>query len=264
MIKFQLEDEQHQTPSGWDKVPIPKFLKHLAEIAPQEPQELIDFVSAQAEYITEISKSETITKKEIKRLSNEHFVKLWDSIPKHEKTICHKYFSIEIGFWCDLEPSVIFDSMNLNQLELAFWDIQISLSIVDYQPDPNFTGFKIGKFRYDMPLKHMESSTAGEFAEAAGFEEKALDVAADRWEAVLDVMIVICRPKGEKYNYDKKRHEMRKNLFKKHLKTDVLINVAFFLLNLNSILRDNLLIYSLKMELSQKKAEGLGRSTDGL
>jgi hypothetical protein len=45
---------------------------------------------------------------------------------------------------------------------------------------------------------------------------------------------------------------MRKKQFRK-LKMDIVANVSFFLLKLNSILKSNLLIYGLKQELSAKE-----------
>ena len=86
---------------------------------------------------------------------------------------------------------------------------------------------------------------------------------ADRWEAILDLMVVICRPKGEKYDFKEQAHKQRKNFFRK-LNMDILIIVAFFLLQLNDTLKDNLLIYSLQQQVKQAEAEKLQKVMDGL
>ncbi|MEK0336947.1 MAG: hypothetical protein QQN41_05875, partial [Nitrosopumilus sp.] len=111
--------------------------------------------------------------------------------------------------------------------------------------------------------KHMEGSTVAEFADAAHFEEQVGELMQDRWEAILDLMVVICRPKDEKYDFKEQAHKQRKNFFRK-LNMDVLINVAFFLLRLNDTLRDNLLIYSLQQQVQQAEAEKLQKAMDGL
>ncbi len=109
----------------------------------------------------------------------------------------------------------------------------------------------------------MEGATVAEFAEAAQFEENVGELMTGRWEAMLDVMVVLCRPKGEKYNYEKAKHNIRRKMFRT-LTMDIVINVAFFLHRLNDILKNNLLIYSLQTHLEEKELQRLEKLTVGL
>jgi hypothetical protein len=115
---------------------------------------------------------------------------------------------------------------------------------------------------YIPPSKHMQKSTVVEFAESAQFQANMADLEDGLWRSMEDVMVVLCRPEGEAYEYSEVRHNRRKRLFRKTTMDNV-INTAFFLLRLNKKLNIDLLIYTMEVELETKRAETLARSTDG-
>jgi len=84
-----------------------------------------------------------------------------------------------------------------------------------------------------------------------------------QWLAMLDVMVVLCRPSGEVYEYNENKHNQRKNWFRA-LKMDIVANVSFFLLKLNSTLQNNLLIYGFQVALQQKEAKKSLEIMDGI
>ncbi|MHC4316404.1 MAG: hypothetical protein ACYSW3_28510 [Planctomycetota bacterium] len=239
MVKFTLDNVEYQTPSSWHEVEFGKFLDYLSEVTPLTPEALIEV------------------------MNSEDLSTTWSALTKKNRKKCYDFFALSVGFWCDIDAKKIKSSMNLVQLENAFWTIQIDLSLDNLTFDEEFTGFEIGKKEYLLPKKHMEGSTVVEFAEAAQFQEKQEDLENGQWLAMLDVMVVLCRPKGEVYEYIEQRHNVRKKQFRK-LKMDIVANVSFFLLKLNSILKTNLLIYGLGQELSAKEQRKYQKTMDGI
>jgi len=260
-IKFEIDGQQYQTKAGWHDVPFQMFMNYLGEVAPEEPEVLKDFVASHIEFIEELDQELSEEAKQNFAVNN--WEASWDKLGKKKQLKCYQFFALDIGFWVGLDSATIKQSLNKDQLAQAFWANQIVLNIGEAKPDPEFTGFKIGNKEYLLPQKHMEGSTVAEFADAAHFEEQVGELMQDRWEAILDLMVVICRPKDEKYDFKEQAHKQRKNFFRK-LNMDVLINVAFFLLRLNDTLRDNLLIYSLQQQVQQAEAEKLQKAMDGL
>jgi len=252
-VAFEIDGQQYKTKAGWHEVPFQMFMNYLGEVAPEEPEVLKDFVSSHLDFLQELDPELSEESKQI--FAVENWEASWKKLGKKNQLKCYQFFALDIGFWVGLEASIIKQSLNKDQLAQAFWSNQIILNIGEAKPDPNFTGFKIGNKEYLLPNKHMEGSTV--------FEEQIGELLQDRWEAILDLMVVICRPKGEKYNYTEQAHKQRKNFFRK-LNMDVLINVAFFLLRLNDTLKDNLLIYSLQQQVKQAEAEKLQNLMDGL
>ena len=191
----------------------------------------------------------------------ENLAEAWNNYNDKDKLICYKFFALSVGFWCGLPAEEIKESMNIEQLESAFFTIEIDLA--NMKNDDTFTGFEIKGKRYILPAENMEGSTVSEFAEASQFQENLSEVEGGEWLSMLDVMVVLCRPEGEKYSYDKNRHELRKKLFK-GLSMDKVINSAFFLLRLNVELQNNLLIYSMLQEIAQKQEKQLKRLMVGI
>ena len=186
----------------------------------------------------------------------------WAEMPLFEKSLCHVFFSVDVGYWCDIEPELIQEAMNLDQLEGTFWMLQYEMNPANAEVNEDFTGFEVKGIEYLLPKQHMTSSTVLEFAESAQFQTAMKGVEGGEYKAMADVMCVLCRPKGEKYSYSKIRHNNRKKIF---LGTtmDNVINTAFFLLRLNETLRDNLLIYTLVGEKENLEAKILKTDTDG-
>ena len=260
-VKFEIDGQQYSTKAGWHDVPFQMFMNYLSEVAPEEPEVLKDFVSSHLDFLQELDPELSEESKQI--FAVENWEASWKKLGKKKQLKCYNFFSLDIGFWVGLDSEEIKQYLNKDQLAQAFWANQIVLNIGEAKPDPNFTGFKIGKKEYLLPQKHMEGSTVAEFADAAHFEEQVGELLQDRWEAILDLMVVICRPKGEKYDFNEITHKQRKNFFRK-LNMDVLINIAFFLLRLNDTLKDNLLIYSLQQQLQLEEAKKLQKIMVGL
>ena len=260
MVKFQINNKQYQTPEGWPDVTFEKFLLGLTDLEPKRPKSLRKFLEEHAKAVGEIDESITGDARQTKAV--ELFEERWEAIPPKEKVKIHKFMSITVGFWCNLESALIREFMNLDQLEQTFWTIEYELNPENAEIKEDWTGFKIDKIEYLPPSKHMEDSTVVEFAESAQFQENMKDVENGNWLAMQDVMVVLCRPVGEVYEYDKIKHEARKELFKQVTMNHV-INLAFFLLRLNKTLKHNLLIYTLAAELEQKKQGISVTATDG-
>jgi hypothetical protein len=258
MISFELNGKSYSAPKDWTEISFSKFLQYLEEVSSEVPKPLKEFFEEREEIIQAITE-EKYTEEEIAELS-QNVEKIWEDLSNDKKLECYNYFALCVGFWCGLDAKTIQDSMNLEELESAFWAIELGLSNMSY--DESFTGFEIGGIEYLLPTKHMEGSTVAEFAEASQFQENMEGVTNGEWSSMLDVMVVLCRPKDEKYSYEKKNHEIRKKIFKK-LTMDNVINVAFFLLNLNITLSHNLLIYSLQEWVAQKEVKQLQTIMDG-
>jgi hypothetical protein len=240
MVKFQLNNETYSTPSGWDKVTFAKFLEYLSGVATKTPEQLKELYNREGDKI-----------------------EYWNNMPSKDKGIIFDFFAESVGFWCELDAEEIKASMNLEQLEQAFWSIEIDLNINDVKEDESFTGFVAGGKEYLLPMKNMVGSTVAEFAEAAQFEEVVSDLENGQWLAMQDILVVLCRPKGEVYSYNEKIHNLRKKLFSK-ITMDKVIQVCFFLHRLNKELNHNLLIYSLMAEVEQRQQKQLEKLTDGL
>lgn len=237
MISFELNGKKYSSPKTWENITFEKFLKYLSDIAPKTPEILKELFEA------------------------ENLAEAWNGYNDKDKLICYDFFSLSVGFWCGLPAEEIKESMNIEQLESAFFTIEIDLS--NMQNDDTFTGFEIKGKRYILPAENMEGSTVSEFAEASQFQENFSEVEGGEWLSMLDVMVVLCRPEGEKYSYDKNRHNLRKKLFK-GLSMDKVINTAFFLLRLNKELKHNLLIYSMLQEIAPKQEKQLKRLMVGI
>ena len=237
MVSFELNGKKYSSPKGWENITFEKFLKYLSDIAPKTP-----------EILKELFESENLAE-------------TWNGYTDKYKLICYDFFALSVGFWCGLPAEEIKESMNIEQLESAFFTIEIDLA--NMQNDDTFTGFEIKGKRYVLPAENMEGSTVSEFAEASQFQENFSEVEGGEWLSMLDVMVVLCRPEGEKYSYDKNTHNLRKKLFKK-LSMDKVINTAFFLLRLNVELKNNLLIYSMLQEIAVKQEKQLKKLTVGI
>lgn len=237
MVTFELNGKKYSSPKDWQNITFEKFINYLSEVVPKTPDILKSLFEA------------------------ENLAESWNNYTDKEKLICYEFFALSVGFWCGLPAEEIKESMNIEQLQKSFWTIEIDLSNMSH--DESFTGFVIKGKKYVLPAEHMEGSTVSEFAEASQFQENFIEVENGDWLSMLDVMVVLCRPEGEKYSYDKNTHNLRKKLFK-GLSMDNVINTAFFLLRLNSELKHNLLIYSMSAEIAQKQEKQLKKLTAGI
>ena len=237
MVSFELNGKKYSSPKSWGNITFEKFLKYLSDIAPKTPEILKELFEA------------------------ENLAETWNGYTDKDKLICYKFFALSVGFWCGLPAEEIKESMNIEQLESAFFTIEIDLA--NMQNDDTFTGFEIKGKRYVLPAENMEGSTVSEFAEASQFQENFSEVEGGEWLSMLDVMVVLCRPEGEKYSYDKNTHNLRKKLFK-GLSMDKVINTAFFLLRLNKELKNNLLIYSMLQAIAPKQEKQLKKLMVGI
>lgn len=261
MISIIIDNETKQSPASWDKITFERFLSYFDKVASKEPKELTAFVSEHFEAIAEIDEKLSQRQKETvaNRLFTERWLRIWDK----DKAPIYKYFALEVGFWCGVDDKLILEQVPLETLEAAFWSIQYEMNPDNATINKDYTGFEIGGIEYLCPPKHMAGSTAIEFIAAAQYQHFNAKVQGGQWKAMLDVLVVLCRPKGESYDGNNTAlTNRRKELFKQLPMTDV-INVAFFLHRLNDSLKTNLAIYTAKEELARLQAKSLARTTDG-
>jgi len=257
--RFQIEDKQYQTPS-WSDILFSRFFEYLDNIDPKRPEPLDKFIKEHYEELSTLD--DKLTPEEKEDLAVLMFKARWLAIPSSDKFKCYEYFCIDVGFWCGIEPDVIQEAMNLEQLEKVFWLLQYEMNPANAEVNEDFTGFEVGGVEYLLPKKHMTESTVLEFSESAQFQTRMKDVENGDYKAMADVMCVLCRPKGEKYSYSEIKHKRRRKLF---LGTtmDNVINTSFFLLKLSETLPNNLLIYTLEGEKSKMEAKILRNGTAG-
>lgn len=231
MVKFELNGVQYQTPASWSEVTFEKFLNYLSNVVPAQPKALKDW------------------------FASEDLSSYWNDMKPSDKAKCFDFFAISVAFWCDLDSKNVRNSLNLEQLQQAFYAIQLDLDIHNIKEDVEFTGFLIGNKEFLLPRRNMIGSTVAEFAEAAQFQENMQDLENGHWFSMLDVMVVLCKPAGEVYEYEETKHEMRKKMFKKKVFMDSVLQVAFFLLRQNKQLKQDLLIYSMFHLVKQRKEQ---------
>jgi hypothetical protein len=257
---FKILDESYKTPN-WDTILFSRYFEYLDDVEPIRPKELDKFLSDHYEELGTLD--DKLIDSERENLAVLMFKARWAAMPSANKFKCYEFFCIDVGFWCGIEPSIIQEAMDLEQLQQTFWLLQYEMNPANAEINEEFTGFEVGGVEYLLPAKHMTESTVLEFSESAQFQARMKDVENGEYKAMVDVMCVLCRPKGEKYSYSKLRHNIRTKAF---LSTtmDNVINTAFFLLRLNDILRNNLLIYTLMGEKEKLEAKSLKTHTDGI
>ena len=256
-IKFKIDDTLHTSPTSWNAVLFSRFLQYFEDVAPNEPQQLIDFVQEYYERISELEEEH----KEEKALNV--FTQLWENIEWRDKLDIYHFMALEVGFWCNADKETIINDLDPKELESAFWALQVQMNPDNATVNDNYTGFEVKGIEYLLPKKHMVGSTVDEYADASYFQEKMNEYRGGKWGAMLDVMTVLCRPKGETYNDNEAFRNKRKELFKDLPMSDV-INVAFFLHRLNETLSNNLVIYTMQQELQASKRKNLTSVTGGL
>lgn len=259
-VKLTIDDVVYSSPSSWKDVTFEKLMQNLDEITSKEPPQLIDFINKHNEALSNLS--DDLTDKEREEEATKLFVDAWETMPWRLKIGCYWFFALEVGFWCGVDPKLIQKELPKEHLEAAYWALQVQMNPNNSDIDENYTGFEANGIEYLLPKKHMEGATVEEFADAAYFQEAMQGVKGGNWRSMLDVMTVICRPKGETYNDNEAHRNKRKEIFKKLPMYDV-INVAFFLLRLNKTLNDNLAIYTAMAEVQVQRQKLLASGTDG-
>lgn len=228
-VTFKVDGVVYSTPGSVEEIKTARFLKYIETVVKQTPDALNKIVTPNDE-----DESETIEDR-------------FNKLSKKEQESCYLYYSKAISFWTGA-PENKLKALSLDQLSAAFWVMEYMF--MSYRPAEDFQGFEAEGVFYQMPTKYMSESTLIEFAEAAQFEENLKDFNGGSYMALLDIMCIICRPKGEQY--DEKNTPKRKRIFA-NTSLDVALNVGFFLRRLNIGLSQILIIYSL-ME-RQAKAE---------
>ena len=235
-IEFEIDGNKYATPANISEITIARFIKYLEKVVQQSPKCL--------EECFELEEGETMEQK-------------FNALTKEEKFDCFEYMAKVVSFWTGA-PENHLHELNLEQLQLCFWTLEYMFGSI--KPDEGFTGFEIDGIEYVMPSEHMAESTLIEFAESAQFQQNVSDLKAGNYIAILDVMAVLCRPRGEKY--DSKKLPKRKKLFSS-LTLDVAVNVGFFLIRLNVGLNQTLTIYSLMKYTAAQEVAQLEKIMDG-
>jgi hypothetical protein len=234
---FKIDGVLYRLPASIKEIKIGRFVKYVKTVLQSCPEEL--------ENVLNLEEGETIEQK-------------FEELTALEQKKCFEYFSKVVSFWTGA-PEKELKYLELEQLKYYFFYIEFLFG--NFEADENFTGFEIKGVEYLPPSKHMRESTLIEFAEAAQFQSNLSELKAGNYAAILDVMAVLCRPKGEEY--DEKRNGERKRLFSS-LSLDIAVNVGFFLIRLSDILKSNILIYSLEQQKAGQEVEKLGRSMVGI
>ena len=259
-IKFQIDDNLHTSPTSWGAVPFSRYLQYFEDVAPHEPQQLKDFIQGHHEAIAELDEGLTQERREAEALRLFNYS--WQQIVWTGRLECLSFMALEVGFWCNALPSIIKRDLSIEDLESAYWALQVQMNPDNAKVSEEYTGFEIKGVEYLLPKKHMIGSTVEEYADASYFQESMDSYKGGNWGAMLDVMTVLCRPKGETYNDNEAFRNKRKELFKDLPMSDV-INVAFFLLRLSETLRTSLAIYTAQQEVQALQPKSLMPATGG-
>jgi hypothetical protein len=236
LIDFEINGVTYSGPTSAKDIKIIDFVTYVREVVQLCPAQLDDVCS--------LEEGETI---------EGNFNKL---SPK-EKKECLEYFVKVVSYWTGA-PEEDLKLLSLERLKLSFWALEYLFG--NLEANENFTGFEVKGVEYLMPSKHMQESTLIEFAESAQFQEDLKELKAGNYIAILDIMSVLCRPKGEQY--DEKNNAKRKKIFSS-LSMDVAINVGFFLIRLDGGLSQSLAIYTLLVGQAAAEVEQLAPFMDG-
>ena len=259
-IRFQIDDTTHTSPTSWGAVPFSRYLQYFEDVAPHEPQQLKDFIQGHHEAIAELDEGLTQEQREAEALRL--FSEAWEAMDWRDNLICFDFFALDVSFWFNVEDKRILAGLSIEDLEAAYWALQVQMNPDNANVNKDYTGFEIKGVEYLVPSKHMVGSTVEEYADASYFQESMDSYKGGNWGAMLDVMTVLCRPKGETYNDNEAFRNKRKELFKDLPMSDI-INVAFFLLRLSETLRTNLAIYTTQQEVQALQPKSSITATDG-
>ena len=226
MISFEIEEKRYTSPN-WGEVTLSRYLGFINEIQSQRPKFL--------EYFLEFQEGEKVD-----------VGKRWDLLMREQKIKALEYFSTEIAYWCSAPKELLVQQLSPEEAITGWVSLQIDLDPYRFEVDEDFSSFVFKGIEYILPDKHLRGCTLGEYADAANFQTSASELENGNWKCIADVIAVICRPKGEKYNFEA-NHSVRSRLFH-GLTMDIVINVAFFLLRQNVIFMDNIVICSLLQE----------------
>lgn len=216
IISFTTDDEKtFVTPKNWSDVEVSQYLKYSLNVKKKEP-----------ECLKQVHESEDIAKAYL-------------ALKGVEKIQCLQYFCEYIACFTSANVSA-FKGVDTELIAVTYFTIYQALYTYDVIED--FSCFRHKGKTWYLPKKHMYGASLIEFLEAAEFERVAGIEEGNGDFALLDVIAILCRPKGEVY--DQKLKDKRKEVFR-DLTMDKVWNISFFLLKLNLIFMKNTQIYSL-------------------
>jgi len=93
-IKFEIDGQQYQTKAGWHEVPFQMFMNYLGEVAPEEPEELKDFVASHIEFIEELDPE--LSEEEKQSFAVDNWEASWDKLGKKKQLKCYQFFALGI------------------------------------------------------------------------------------------------------------------------------------------------------------------------
>lgn len=148
------------------------------------------------------------------------------------------------------------DGAPVRLIETWYWNMVNSLA--RFKPDTGKDSFLIDGERWVLPKENMKSSTFGEFAEAAQYEEYQADAAAGNWDKMPFVMAILLKPEGEQYDPytfgNDDFIEGRAEIMKRQT-MDLVYQVSFFLLRRSENSKTDSLIYTISRLLATYKPE---------
>ena len=80
MVRFEINEKKYQTPEGWDKIKLWKFLEFLTKIEIQRPQALTSFMTNHYEAIGKIKDNLSDAAREYEAV--QLFEKRWSRMAK--------------------------------------------------------------------------------------------------------------------------------------------------------------------------------------
>ena len=201
------------TPANWSEITLKQYLAYLP-VKEKEPTKLKEC------------------------FESEDFNKAYLALDLRDKAAIHSHMVSVLHIMMECPKRVLLQ-VDREQIEVAFFAVYVVLLSAEYKRINGVFEFN-GQLWY-LPQENMKGSTVIEFAEAAQFEKYANDLHGGNDYALLDVISILARPKGEEYDSDKL--EERKELFR-GLSMDIVFGISFFLSKLNVIFQNNIIIYS--------------------
>jgi len=235
-VRFTIDGIEYQTPASWAEITLDRYVRCLTTHAQDKPE---------------------VLKRLHQKMLDEDFEfgqKDWDSLPVTDRAAILDFYAQELAYWSDAPLSTIREHMDVNELIAAYATLCDALDPDKCEVDEKFCAFWHENILYHLPKKHMVGATLSEYVDASMFDDKAKQLEGGNWEALPEVLAVLCRPdRSEKYDYIETQHMARAKAFGS-LKMDVAINCSFFLLRQSATSKANLSIYSLYMAVGEVKS----------
>ncbi len=226
MISVIIENRRYNVPTVLNDIDIARHIKIMA--AEAKMPDILRKIVAERDNSVKEELQARITKKDYGRLI----------IP---------YFASFISAATDIPVFYLIGDervkgQSLEQIEKLYYGIVNAYTEFEYS-EASEVEIEVtpGVFEtWELPKNFMEGNTLYEFLAAAEYEAATADLAAGKWEAVLYILAILCRPKGELFNDE--IIEERAEFFKGQ-RLSVALQAAFFLLRQSANFQQDSIIY---------------------